>query len=93
MNTHSSLRPAVLVFLFLVGATLGSVWLAGHQAFGGPWTPVFVMLVAFVKGRMIMRHFMELARAPLAWSATFEIWGIATTAVIAGLWIMTATGG
>jgi heme/copper-type cytochrome/quinol oxidase subunit 4 len=92
MSTHSSLRPAVLVFLFLVGATLGSVWLAGHQAFGGPWTPVFVMLVAFVKGRMIMNHFMELASAPIAWRATYEIWGIVTTVVIAGLWVMTATG-
>lgn len=84
--THLTPRAAVLVWLFLVGATLGSAWLAEHHAFAGHLTGLFVMLVAFFKGRMIMMHFMEMRGAPSSWRLAFDIWGVAATAVIVGLW-------
>ena len=84
--THLSPRAAVLVWLFLVGATLGSAWLAEHHAFAGSLTGLFVMLVAFIKGRAIMRYFMEMRAAPLSWRLAFDIWGVAATATIFGLW-------
>lgn len=91
--THLTPRLAVLVWLFLVGATLGSAWLAEHHAVAGQLTAAFVMLVAFFKGRAIMLYFMELRGAPLAWRMAFEIWGIVATLVIVGLWALTGTGG
>lgn len=95
MTTHAHLSPraAVLVWAFLVSATLGSAWLAEHHAFAGSLTAVFVMLVAFCKGFAIMRYFMELRGAPLNWRLAFGIWGGAATALIIGLWVWTARGG
>lgn len=74
------------VWLALVLATLGSAWLAEHHAVVGNWTAPAVMLIAALKGRGIVLHFMELNAAPTVWRLAFEVWiGIATTVVIA-LW-------
>jgi heme/copper-type cytochrome/quinol oxidase subunit 4 len=91
--THLSSRGAVLVWMFLAGATLGSAWLAEHHAFAGNLTAVFVMAVAFFKGRAIMLYFMELRGAPRSWRIAFELWALAATVAIAGLWAFTAYGG
>ncbi|WP_186300327.1 cytochrome C oxidase subunit IV family protein [Denitromonas ohlonensis] len=79
-------RNAVLVWAFLVAATLGSGWLAEHQGTVGHWTALFVMLVAYAKGRAVMMYFMEMHEAPFAWRLAFEIWGAVATAAIVGLW-------
>lgn len=88
--THTSSRLAAMIWLFLVLATLGSTWLAGHHTFAGEWTAVFVMVVAYVKARAIMLYFMELRAANLAWRLSFEAWGIASAAVIIALWLQAA---
>lgn len=88
--THTTSRLAILIWLFLVLATLGSTWLAGHHTFAGEWTAVFVMLVACVKARAIMLYFMDLRVASPAWRLSFEVWGIASAAVIIGLWLQAA---
>ena len=88
--THTSSRLATMVWLFLVCATLGSSWLAGHHSFAGEWTAVFVMLVAYAKARAIMLYFMDLRAANPAWRISFEIWGIASAAVIIALWLQAA---
>lgn len=84
--THLSPRAALLVWLFLVGATLGSAWLAEHHALASNLTGLLVMLVAFFKGFAIMRYFMELRTAPLRWRLAFDLWGVVATAAIIGLW-------
>jgi len=91
--THLSPRAALLVWLLLVCATLGSAYLAEHHAVAGPLTAAFVMLVALIKGRAIALYFMELRSAPLSWRLAFEIWIVAATAMIIGLWAWTARGG
>ena len=90
--THLTPRLALLVWLFLVTATLGSAWLAEHHAFAGRLTAAFVMLVALFKGRAIMLYFMELRGAPLAWRMAFEVWGVAVTVVIVGYWALAGSG-
>ena len=90
--THLTPRMAVLVWLFLVAATLGSAWLAEHHAIAGQLTAVFVMLVAYLKGRAIMLYFMELRGAPVAWRIAFEIWCVVTISVIVSLWILAGSG-
>ncbi len=91
--THLSSRGAVLVWLFLVGATLASAWLAEHHAFAGHFTAVFVMLVAFCKGRAILLYFMAMRGAPRAWRIAFEVWAVVATVSVAGLWAWTAYAG
>ena len=72
--THVSPRFAVLVWMFLVGATLCSAWLAEHHGLAGRWTAATVMLVAALKGRAVILYFMEMKAAPLAWRLAFEAW-------------------
>lgn len=87
MMTHTSSRVAVMVWLFLVIATLGSTWLAEQHSFAVEWAAIFVMLVAYAKARAIMMYFMDLSVANPAWRIPFEIWGVATVAVIIVLWL------
>jgi len=86
--TPVSNRFAVIVWAFLVIATLGSAWLAEHQGSIGQWSALFVMVVAYVKGRAVMMYFMELRGAPFAWRLAFEIWALVATSVIVGLWFL-----
>lgn len=80
----------MMVWLFLVLATLGSTWLGGYYSFLGKWAAVFVMLVVYAKARVIMMYFMDLRVANPAWRIPFEIWGIASAAVIIVLWLQAA---
>lgn len=91
-HRHLSPRPATLVWLFLMAATVGSAWLAEHHGIAGRWTAMFVMLVALLKGRAIMLHFMELRGAPLAWRMVFELWGVGATVMIVALWALAGGG-
>lgn len=80
-----------MIWLFLVLATLGSTWLAGHHAFAGEWTVVFIMLVAYFKARAIMLYFMDIRAADMAWRVPFEVWGIASAGIIIAIWLQTAS--
>jgi len=87
---HTAPRLAVGVWLFLVAATLCSGWLAENHGLAGRWTVVAVMLVAVLKGRAVIRHFMEIKSAPRAWRIAFEVWMWFFPAAIVALW---AAGG
>ena len=86
---HTKPRQAILVWLFLVVATLGSAWLAEHHSLAGRWTGAAVMLVAAVKGRAVILHFMELKGAPRAWRVAFELWIWLCPGLVAALWAIT----
>jgi hypothetical protein len=49
---------------------------------------VAIVLVAAVKIRFVLMHFMELRTAPLAWRVVFEVWLVAATSVILGLYLL-----
>lgn len=85
-HTHTTPRQALLVWLFLVFATLTSGWLTEHHNAAGQWTTAIVMLVAAVKGRAVILHFMEIKAAPLAWRIAFEVWMWAICALIVAFW-------
>ena len=78
-------RKASLVWLFLVVATLCSWWLAETHG-AAEWTVPVVMLVAALKGRAVILHFMELTTAPWAWRLAFEAWIWLCACVIAVLY-------
>lgn len=89
-HTHTTSRVAALIWLFLVVATLGSTWMAEHSSFAGEWTVVFIMVVAYFKARAIMLYFMDIRVADRTWRVPFEIWNIASAAVIIAIWLLTA---
>lgn len=84
--THTTPRLATFVWLFLICATLLSAWLAEHHGFAGDWTAAVVMLVAAVKGRAVILHFMEVKTLPLAWRIAYEAWMWLVCILIVAFW-------
>lgn len=80
-----------LVWLVLVGATLASWQLGtGHGIFSGDdprAATVAVILVAFVKGRLVGLHFMELRDAPIALRSIFEGYVAIVSTVLVALYL------
>ena len=62
----NSTRTTTYVWLILSAITVNSWWLApaGGQAVASVPITVAVVLLGFVKGRMIIRYFMEVRTAP-----------------------------
>lgn len=77
-------RAAYVVWLALLAATLAGWWLAEHQG-AARWTVPLLMLIAAVKARAVVLHFMELKAAPLIWRLVFEAWVLLSTGMVAGL--------
>jgi caa(3)-type oxidase subunit IV len=86
--------PVVLVWSILVGATLGSWWLGTDPGAGDhTGAGAIVLLVAFVKARLIGLYFMELRRAPTPLRLMFEVWCFAACGTVVGLFLFASTQG
>jgi caa(3)-type oxidase subunit IV len=73
---------ATLVWVVLVIATVASWWLSRGQAAAPAETVSIVMVIAAVKARLIILHFMGLKHAPLPLRLIFEGWAVAVTGFI-----------
>jgi caa(3)-type oxidase subunit IV len=84
MNVPASLRvPATAVWLLIV-ATIAS-WVLGtnHGIGNHTYGSVVILLIAFVKARLVGLYFMELREAPTLLRGLFEAYcAIVCTAVI-----------
>ena len=73
-----SARTTTYVWLILSAITVISWWLApghsGGQAVANVPITVAVVLLGFVKGRMIIRYFMEVRTAPQWLKVTTDAW-------------------
>jgi heme/copper-type cytochrome/quinol oxidase subunit 4 len=76
------LRPASLVWLVLMLATCTSTWWLSKEGVSTATATLLIMLIAAIKVRLILIHFMELGHAPIRWRLLFEGWNIACTAFI-----------
>jgi caa(3)-type oxidase subunit IV len=69
---------ATPIWALLFSATCVSWALASYHASRSRGSPglasIAVMLIAMVKIRFVLIHFMELKRAPWIWRAFFEAW-------------------
>ena len=79
-------RTTTYVWLILSAITVISWWLApghfgGHAVANVPIT-IAVVLLGFVKGRMIIRYFMEVRTAPRWLKITTDAWLIVLWATI-----------
>ena len=80
-------QPVTLVWALLVLATAVSWWSASGGAIASGEATAIVMLVAAVKARAVIRQFMDLKRAPLAWRLVFEGWvAVCTVVIFGGYW-------
>jgi cytochrome c oxidase subunit IV len=84
-------RTTTYVWLILSAITVISWWLApshpGGQAVASVPITVAVVLLGFVKGRMIIRYFMEVRTAPRWLKATTDAWLIVLWAAILAIYL------
>jgi heme/copper-type cytochrome/quinol oxidase subunit 4 len=77
-------QPATFVWLVLMLATCVTWWSAKGGAVPPIEATVIVMVVAAVKARLVILHFMKLKGAPPSWRLLFEGWVVVSTTVILG---------
>ncbi len=82
---HVTWRQNVGVWVFLVLASLATVWLAEHRGWFGGWTVAVVLGVAVFKARAIILYYMEIKFAPWGLRLLFEGWVAACFGIIFGL--------
>ena len=72
-------RTTTYAWIILSAITMVSWWLAPAHGHGAPPAPsvaitVAVVVLAFIKGRMIIRYFMEVRTAPRWLKLTTDAW-------------------
>ena len=69
-------------------ATCASTWWLKSGASTSMIATVAILVIAAVKVRLVMVHFMELKYAPIKWRLFFEAWVVIFPGVIlAGFWL------
>lgn len=79
MNTLKN--PAHRAWLILLIATL-ITWYLGEVGAAGTASIVAMLVIAFIKGRLVVLDFMELRAAPLMWRLLLEGWLILVSSLI-----------
>jgi hypothetical protein len=81
-------KPVSIVWATLLLATCASTWLLWKNSVTPEVATVAIMLVAAVKVRLVMWHFMEVRRAPLALRLVCDGWLLAVTALIVTVYVV-----
>lgn len=81
-------KPATLIWVALMVATCASTWWLSKDLVLPTVATVAIVLIAAVKIRLVLMHFMELKSAPWAWRLVFEIWLVAVTGLIVGFYLL-----
>ncbi|MDE2440634.1 MAG: cytochrome C oxidase subunit IV family protein [Betaproteobacteria bacterium] len=74
-------NPAHRAWLVLIVAT-SITWYLGEVGAAGTASIVAMLLIAFVKGRLVILDFMELREAPKMWRILLEGWLILVSSLI-----------
>lgn len=91
MASVSMNRAAIITWFVLVCASIATWLLIEDQGLGAPSAVSLILLIAVVKVRMIVLHYMELKHAPLRWRLVFELWPVVAASLILGIWFFTGT--
>jgi heme/copper-type cytochrome/quinol oxidase subunit 4 len=81
-------KPVTVIWAALMLATCASTWWLSKDAVASTVATVAIIVIASIKIRMVLLHFMELKDAPTAWRAVFEAWVVVATAIIVGLYLV-----
>lgn len=74
-------NPAHRAWLVLLIATT-ITWYLGEVGAAGTGAIIAMLVIAFVKGRLVILDFMELRTAPLMWRLLLEGWLILVSSLI-----------
>lgn len=74
MSIQSIMRSAGWVWLVLVVLSISNFVIGEDLGIEGHWEIGALMLIAFIKARLIIRHFMEVKDAPLPLRIAFDVW-------------------
>ena len=74
-------NPAHRAWIILIIAT-GITWYLGEVGAAGTMAIVAMLVIAFIKGRLVILDFMELREAPLMWRVLLEGWLILDSSLI-----------
>jgi heme/copper-type cytochrome/quinol oxidase subunit 4 len=81
-------KPVTIVWAALMMATIASTWLLSNNSVTPEVATVAIMLIAAIKVRLVMSHFMEVRRAPLALRLVCDGWLLAVTALILTVYLL-----
>jgi hypothetical protein len=81
-------KPVTIVWAALMLATIASTWLLSNNAVAPEVATVAIMLIAAVKVRLVIGHFMEVRRAPVALQLVCDGWLLAVTALILTVYLV-----
>ena len=81
-------KPVSIVWAALMLATCASTWLLSKNSVTPEVATVAIMLVAAVKVRLVISHFMEVRRAPLALRLVCNGWLLTVTALIVTVYLV-----
>ena len=81
-------KPVSIVWAALMLATYASTWLLSKNSVTPEVATVAIMVIAAVKVRVVMGHFMEVRRAPLALRFVCDGWLLAVTALIVTVYLV-----
>jgi hypothetical protein len=81
-------KPVSIVWAALMLATYVSTWLLSANSVTPEVGTVAIMLIAAVKVRLVIRHFMGVRRAPLALRFVCDGWLLAVTALIVTVYLV-----
>ena len=81
-------KPVTIVWAALMLATCATTWLLSKNSVTPEVATVGIVLIAAVKVRLVMRHFMEVRRAPVALRLVCDGWLLAVTALIMTVYLV-----
>jgi heme/copper-type cytochrome/quinol oxidase subunit 4 len=86
------LSPSNLAWLVLMLATCTTTWWLSKDTVSPAGATVFILVVAAVKVRLVLAHFMGLRHAPIRWRLLFEAWIVVCTAIILSVYLQPVVG-
>lgn len=84
-------RGTTRVWLLLMAATIVTTWILTKETFTACVATIAIVLIAAIKVRLVLLHFMELREAPLSLRIVFEGWVLAVTGSLITLYVLTPT--
>ena len=81
-------KPVTIVWAALMLATCASTWLLSNNSVTPGVATLTIMLIAAFKVRLVMRHFMEVRRAPLSLRLVCDGWLLAVTTLIVTVYLV-----
>ena len=81
-------KPVTIVWAALMLATCATTWLLSTNSVTPGVATVAIMLIAAFKVRLVIRHFMEVRRAPLSLQFVCDGWLLAVTVLIVTVYLV-----